>query len=74
MAYMPGNISIDLSKDSEQLEIADNLVAQKRSNRNKCFKFFYELVISVTFNFLIYCFILANTITLALHRYDESEE
>jgi len=28
----------------------------------------------VTFNFLIYCFILANTITLALYRYDQSEQ
>ena len=27
----------------------------------------------MTFNFLIYCFILGNTITLALYRYDESE-
>ena len=31
------------------------------------------MVISVTFNFLIYCFILANTVTLAMYRYDESE-
>ena len=28
---------------------------------------------SVTFNFLIYCFIVANTVTLALYRYDQSE-
>ena len=30
-------------------------------------------MISVTFNFLIYCFILGNTIALALYRYNESE-
>ena len=29
---------------------------------------------SVTFNFLIYCFILANTISLAAYRYDQSEQ
>ena len=32
------------------------------------------IVISVTFNFLIYCLILTNTITLALYRYDQSKE
>lgn len=30
-------------------------------------------MISVTFNFLIYCFILGNTIALALYRYNESD-
>ena len=32
------------------------------------------LVTSVTFNFLIYCFILANTITLAMFRFDQSSQ
>ena len=45
-----------------------------RAQQNKCYEFFFELVMSVTFNFLIYCFILANTVTLALYRFDQSEE
>lgn len=47
--------------------------AEDRAKRNCFYGFFYKLVISVTFNFLIYLFILANTITLALYRYDQSE-
>ena len=47
--------------------------AEQRSKKNCCYQVFYEVVISVTFNFLIYCFILANTVTLAMYRYDESE-
>ena len=43
---------------------------ENRAKRNGCYNFFYQIVISVTFNFLIYCFILANTITLALYRFD----
>ena len=31
------------------------------------------MVTSVTFNFLMYCIILANTMTLALYRFDQSE-
>jgi len=30
-------------------------------------------VISVTFNFLIYCLIIGNTVTLALYRFDQSD-
>ena len=41
--------------------------------KSKLYGFFYALVTSVTFNFLIYCIILANTITLALFRFDQSE-
>ena len=44
--------------------------AEDRAKRNCLFGLFYGIVTSVTFNFLIYCFILANTITLALYRYD----
>ena len=32
------------------------------------------MVISVSFNFIIYCFILANTVTLAMYRFDQSDE
>ena len=46
---------------------------ETRSEKNAVYGFFYALVTSVTFNFLIYCFILANTITLALFRFDQSE-
>ena len=47
---------------------------ETRAEKNAVYGFFYALVTSVTFNFLIYCFILANTITLALYRFDQSEE
>ena len=43
---------------------------EQRAELNKVYKFFFEVVTSVSFNFLIYCFILVNTITLAMHRYD----
>lgn len=46
--------------------------ADNRAERNKCFGFFYQMVSSVTFNFLIYCFIMGNTITLAMYRFDQS--
>ena len=48
--------------------------AEERAERNRCYRFFYYVVISVTFNFLIYCFILANTITLAMYRFDQSDQ
>lgn len=51
-----------------------NTAIKERAAKNKCFSFFYELVISVTFNFVVYCLIIFNTITLALYRYDESKE
>ena len=57
----------DLEHSAEQ-KVEFN--AEERASKNCCYRFFYEIVISVTFNFLIYCFILANTITLALYRYD----
>ena len=47
---------------------------KKRAEKNCCFSFFYQVVISVTFNFLIYCLILANTITLAMYRFNQSKE
>jgi len=48
--------------------------AEARAAKNKFLSLFYSVVTSVTFNFLIYCFILANTITLALYRFDQSDE
>ena len=48
--------------------------AETRSQQNVVYSFFYAVVTSVTFNFLIYCFILANTITLALFRFDQSDK
>ena len=48
--------------------------AEERSHRNCCYRFFYLIVISVTFNSFIYAFIVANTITLAMYRYDLSED
>ena len=46
------------------------LDAESRALKNKIYFFFYEIVVSVSFNFLIYCFIVANTVTLALYRSD----
>ena len=43
---------------------------ESRAKKNCCYNFFYQIVISVTFSFVIYCLILANTITLALFKYD----
>ena len=47
---------------------------EDRSDRNRIYKFFFDIVTSVSFNFLIYCFILTNTITLALFRFDQSDK
>ena len=47
--------------------------ARRRSHENKCLRCLYILVTSVTFNFFIFCLILANTITLAIYTYDQSE-
>ncbi len=46
---------------------------QLRAKKNRIYGLFYDIVISVTFNFLIYFLILGNTITLALYRFDQSE-
>ena len=35
---------------------------------------FYTIATSVTFNFIIFCLILLNSISLAIHTYDESDE
>lgn len=49
------------------------LEIEERAKKNRVYGFFFEIVMSVTFNFLIYCFIIGNTITLAMYRYDQSE-
>lgn len=59
-----------LSVPVDNSQISAEIGAEERATRNCCYEFFYEIVMSVTFNFLIYCFIIANTITLALYRYD----
>ena len=56
-----------------RIEDEAGIHCESRAKRNGCYNFFYKIVISVTFNFMIYCFILANTITLALYRFDQSE-
>ena len=76
---MIDNFNIDsVTKDSQkpdnntldQVEFS----AEERSRRNCCYRVFYLIVISVSFNFIIYCFIVANTITLALFRFDQSDK
>ena len=59
-----------LSVRIDNSTIAAEIGAEERASRNCCYRFFFEIVMSVTFNFLIYCFIIANTITLAMYRYD----
>ena len=62
------SMAVKAQQSIYRMEITD------RADKNKCYGFFYNIVTSVTFNFLIYCLILANTITLALYRYDQSRE
>ncbi len=59
-----------LSVPTSDGQIESEIDVEERANRNCCYRFFFEVVMSVTFNFLIYCFIIANTITLAMYRYD----
>ena len=47
--------------------------ARSRSRRNGCYRCTFKIVTSVAFNFIIFLLIIANTITLACYRYDESE-
>lgn len=61
---------IEQSKSTDQDEVVVD--AESRADKNKCYGFFYKLVSSVTFNFLIYCFIMGNTVTLAMYRFDQS--
>ena len=44
--------------------------SRHRAKTNCCYRGFYRLVTSVCFNFFIFILILANTMTLALYRYD----
>ena len=63
----------DQNKDLALRKLDTIKLGLPRSERKKVYKFFFELVTGVWFNFAIYCIILANTITLALYRYDQSE-
>ena len=47
---------------------------EEKVKKHKIINFFHDVVTSAHFNFFIYCLILGNTITLALYRYDQSEE
>ena len=67
---MPNNSSMSAEDDMMMAEIH----VEDRAKRNCVYSFFFAVVTSVTFNFLIYCFILANTITLALYRFDQSDK
>lgn len=44
--------------------------SRKRAKKRGCVQMFYKLVQSVGFNFFIFLLIIANTMTLALYRYD----
>ena len=57
--------------DSEEdFEVA----ARRRARAGGCLRCMYLFVTSVTFNFTVFLLILANTLTLALYRYDQSDE
>ena len=47
--------------------------SRARSSLNDCYGCMYVFVTSVPFNFFIFLLIIANTLTLALYRYDQSE-
>lgn len=44
--------------------------ARERSRQNCVYRIFYILATSVTFNFIIFCLILLNAVTLAVYTYD----
>ena len=48
--------------------------SEERAKKNRVYMFFYSIVTSVTFNFLIYCIIVSNTIALSLYRFDQSKQ
>ena len=52
----------------------DKRNARKRSHQNKIYRFFYKLVTSVSFNFTMFILILANSITLAMYTYDQTDQ
>lgn len=47
--------------------------ARVRSYNNAVYRFFYNLVTSVSFNFFIFILIIGNTGTLAVFTYDQSD-
>ena len=49
------------------------LEIEERAKNNRVYRFFFEVAMSVTFNFLIHLFIIGNTITLSLYRFDQSK-
>ena len=51
----------------------EELDEEQRSYKNSVYRCMYLVVVSVSFNFFIFCLILANTLTLALYTYDQSE-
>ena len=70
---LDGSIGYDPYEESEYIETEFEMDSRKRSKQNKCYRCTYLLVTSVSFNFFIFVLILANTATLAVYRYDESE-
>ena len=46
---------------------------EERSHKNSVYRCMYLVVVSVSFNFFIFCLILANTITLAVYTFDQSQ-
>ena len=68
----------DSQKTNESQKIYDEepheREARERSFKNPCYRSTYLMVSSVSFNFTIFCLILANTVTLAFYTHDQSEK
>ena len=72
---------LDVLFENEQQELESSYIdeepyekdARYRSDQNSCYSCMYSLVTSVSFNFFIFLLIIANTMTLALYSYDQSE-
>ena len=73
MEIRSGDGSRSIKESKSNIEDLQELEIEERAQGNRVYGFFYGVVMSVSFNFLIYCFILGNTVTLALYRYDQSD-
>ena len=55
------------------MEIEAEIYAEDRAKRNSIYRFFFNIVISVSFNFAIYIVIIGSVITLAMFNYKRTE-
>ena len=60
------------SDEEKSMTINNDLV--KRGRKHYCYWFFFRIVESMVFNFIVYALIVGNTIVLAMERYDLDDE